>query len=292
MDSGKMSVCSGIGGFLERSDCVSSVGKQDKPIQEAYSKPVVNQTSLAATSTASYILPSGASTAGGRTIASIFSDVLSLITRTSDSSRSNIDSAYTAEGFNQRYAAAFGLKLYTFSEYQVAPGTTLTAQGAGFSKTGNTVHIGGSSVSGLDSSDGFTLTFTVPSMNNGTYEAWVENEKGSSRNDAQRVMLMITSSPAPRPIIQSVSPQYPSASDTLTFYGDNFSSSITVITTMGVRQNVPANGGSFTLKLSDLPYFSQARNAEAVKGQKVSFFIQVQNENGVTRQPFVFDIQF
>lgn len=284
VESKKTSICSGIGGFLERSDCISAVGRQDTPIQETFSKPVINQASLNATATPAV--------APARTLSTIFSDILSSLTRANDAARANPDSTYTADGFFQRLAVREGVTLYAFSEYQVAPGTTITAQGVGFTKTGNTVHIGDTSVSGIESADGTILTFTVPGMNDGQYEGWIENAKGSSRKTTQKVYLMVTDSPAPHPVITRVSPSMPAAEDTLTFYGENLGSSIMVISTLGVKEGISANGGSFSLRLSDLPYFSKMKNAKGMQGMKASFFIHVQNENGVTRQPFSFDVQF
>ncbi len=72
-------------------------------------------------------------------------------------------------------------------------GTMVTVYGTGFSPTGNTVRFGGGVVTGVSSSDGRTLTFTVPSqlagssqlVTAGTYNVSVSNFSGYTSNSIQ-----------------------------------------------------------------------------------------------------------
>lgn len=277
-------LCSAISGALERSDCVSSVGRVDNPTKIVFTEPTVNKTALTATTT------TVAKT--GTPLSTVFTDMLDRIKKTVSDTNNNPDSRFTAEGFYERLATHTGLNLYAFSEYQVAPGSVITAQGTGFTKTGNTLYLGTYSLSGLESADGSTLSFTVPSLNKGTYEGWIENTNGSSKKDDRKIMLMITNSPTPKPVIHSVSPKVPLSTDTVIFSGENFSSSVNVMTTFGAKESVSASGGSFALKVSDLPFYEKVKTAPGVAGTLVSFFIYVYNENGVSGKPFTFDIQF
>ncbi len=66
---------------------------------------------------------------------------------------------------------------------------TLTVRGNGFSATGNTVYFGNTLVSGVYSSDGSTLTFTVPvGYYSGTYAVMVKNAQGISSNSLSFVL--------------------------------------------------------------------------------------------------------
>ncbi len=72
-----------------------------------------------------------------------------------------------------------------------AVGSAVTVYGSGFSPTGNTVHFGGGVITGVNSSDGRTLTFVVPSqlvgpsatfVTVGTYNVSVSNFSGYTSN--------------------------------------------------------------------------------------------------------------
>ncbi|MEN9621605.1 MAG: hypothetical protein RLZZ67_39 [Candidatus Parcubacteria bacterium] len=292
VENKKPALCSGIQSTLNKVDCISSVGRVEKPTTEIFSKPTVNQDALKTDSFSNNQLISPRVSTSSAQASSWFNNLLEDMKQSAADTRANPDPNYTADGFYQRLAASQGITLYAFSEYQVAPGTTITAQGVGFTKTGNTLYLGTYSISGLESSDGTTVSFTVPSLNVGTYEGWVENTNGSSRKEDRKVMLMITNSPTPKPVIRSISPALPSDADTVTFSGENFSSMVNVATTFGNKEAVSATGGTFTLKPSDLTFYDKVKNAPGIKGSKVSFFIYVYNENGVSGQPFTFDIQF
>ena len=66
---------------------------------------------------------------------------------------------------------------------------TITLQGNGFSQTGNTVYFGNTLVSGVYSSNGSTLTFTVPvGYNSGTYAVMVKNAQNISSNSLSFIL--------------------------------------------------------------------------------------------------------
>lgn len=72
-----------------------------------------------------------------------------------------------------------------------AVGSTVTIYGSGFSPTGNTVHFGGGVITGINSPDGRSLTFIIPSqlagpsttfVTVGTYNVSVSNFSGYTSN--------------------------------------------------------------------------------------------------------------
>ncbi len=78
------------------------------------------------------------------------------------------------------------------------PGSTVTIQGANFTTAGNTVLLNGSSVATLGSSNGTSLSFSIPSgQAAATYTLAVQNANGTSGS----VALTVTSPPPPAPTV-------------------------------------------------------------------------------------------
>lgn len=212
--------------------------------------------------------------------------------RTSDPVSTQSDSRFSLQGFYDRIKGA-PLRLFAFSETQTRPGTELIASGFGFTSTDNTVSIGGYEVSGLQSSDGMTLSFVLPSgISEGTYDAWVTNSKGTSRNDAQPIRLTVTQNPTPRPILTSVSPSVPSVSDTVTLSGEHLSGAFALYTSLGIVQNIYATNSSIQFNISDSSLISKIKDANYVKGKIVQVYVIVATPQGYNKDMFVFNVQF
>ncbi|MBI5134577.1 MAG: hypothetical protein HZA81_04335 [Candidatus Taylorbacteria bacterium] len=206
--------------------------------------------------------------------------------------RQNPDPRYTADGFIARFSSSSPM-LYSFSRSQALPGTELVAQGLGFTKTGNEIHIGNYAVSGLASADGMTIRFTLPgSMEYGTYDTWVTNERGSSRNMSQPIRLTITDSPLSPPTITGISPSVPTLSDTVTVYGSNLRGALGIYTSLGVLENVYAGDSSLTFKISDFPMIEKIKDIKGVKGNLVAVTLIVGTPQGYNQEPFLFNVQF
>ncbi|MDO8552807.1 MAG: IPT/TIG domain-containing protein [bacterium] len=91
-------------------------------------------------------------------------------------------------------------------------GTSVTVFGSGFSQRGNSVHFGPGVITNLTSSDGTSLSFTVPSqftgygsqsMAVGTYNVSVTNDRGSTSNSLPFTVTSIEQNTLP-PTITSV----------------------------------------------------------------------------------------
>ncbi len=213
------------------------------------------------------------------------SSVISTITN-------SVDPELTLDGFLARLKESYPVRLYNFSDYQVAPGTEVQAYGINFDKADNTLVIGGTKITGLASTDGFTLTFKAPALSNGTYDAYVENKNGTSQNSGQKVSIVITSSPAPRPVIQSASPSPALPTDSVTLSGQNLLSGSNLVTTLGALSSVSADGTSIRFNISDLDKTKELIKSGQLKGQVFPLMIYVQNGNGVNKDYFVLNVQF
>lgn len=74
-----------------------------------------------------------------------------------------------------------GVSITSMSTQSAQVGTSITLYGTGFDITGtNTVHVGNATV--IASSNGSSLTFTVPSLPNGTYSVYITNSRGTSNS--------------------------------------------------------------------------------------------------------------
>lgn len=89
------------------------------------------------------------------------------------------------------YSYNCAISISSLSPQSGVVGSTVTIYGTGFSLTGNTVHFGNGIISNLSSSNGNTITFTVPSyltgygsqyVTNGSYNVYVQNAQGSTSN--------------------------------------------------------------------------------------------------------------
>ncbi len=99
--------------------------------------------------------------------------------------------SYGTYGYNYCPPNSGVIALTYLNPNSSAVGSTVTIVGSGFSQTGNTVRFGGGVITGLASSDGRTLSFTVPSQLVGgssdfvrqdTYNVSVSNFGGQTSN--------------------------------------------------------------------------------------------------------------
>lgn len=89
----------------------------------------------------------------------------------------------SAQQYQQQYpwnyaTPAYGISISSVSNTNAQVGTTITVYGSGFDAYGNTVRIGGTSVTA--SASGNSLSFAVPFMQTGTYGLTVSNSRGTS----------------------------------------------------------------------------------------------------------------
>lgn len=88
-------------------------------------------------------------------------------------------SAYSyAPQYSTNYPYYGGISISSLSSYSAQVGSSVTVYGTGFDAYGNTVRIGGTTVTA--SASGNVLTFTVPFMQTGTYGLTVSNSRGTS----------------------------------------------------------------------------------------------------------------
>lgn len=83
-----------------------------------------------------------------------------VLTRAKIQSSTNISTSIPA----QSQAAATGVKITSLSHTKAEAGTKVTISGEGFAKTGNKVLLGYKTITNLKSSDGKTLTFSLPAF--------------------------------------------------------------------------------------------------------------------------------
>lgn len=154
------------------------------------------------------------------------------------------------------YPETHNLRLYSATPYQVKPGNTLKMRGDNLGLSA-TLHLGDSYSTALISNESGTYQSIVPtSIPNGTYELWVTNTKGSSRNTAAPITVIVTDNPLPSPEITSISPKTISSLDqTITVTGNNFTGTVSVVSVFGAINGVSSSndGTSLTFRPSQFP---------------------------------------
>ncbi len=285
VENKKVSLCGGIQNVLNKSDCVSSVGRTEKPVQEVFVKPVIN--------TEAIVSKPITGTTTVNTLSSRFNAALNSLRNAVKNAQENPDSRYTAEGFFERLGSSGGLALYAFSEFQVQPGATVIAQGVGFTKTDNTLYVNGFGVPGLQSADGFTLEFTLPQgVPLGRQEVWVTNANGTSRLATRPVYITVTNNPVARPVITSVSPTTPTVNDRVTLTGSNLGSMVSILTSLGMTDKMQSTDTTVSFNISDLNAVSKIKDLDSVKGKLIPVQVVVGAPQGYNKDTFVFNVQF
>lgn len=199
----------------------------------------------------------------------------------------NPDPRLTADGFYDRMATIVPLSLFSVAPLQSKPGDTVTAFGFGFSKTDNTVQIGNRAVSGVQSTDGMTLTFSIPTnLSYSTYDVWVTNDRGTSKNPGQPIRIIISSNPKPAPEITGVTPANPKVGDTVTLSGKNLGGIIEVATSLG------SAGKSLSFKPASLEFYKFVIDTPELIGKLIPVYVYVVTDAGFNQEPFIFNVQF
>lgn len=275
-------LCGAILGTLGQTDCKNSVIKGEEQPVNAFSQAVANHN----------FAPITKITATSSPVIAQFTDILQKAGDAVRYANEHPDPKFTAAGFYDRLRSGTP-KLFSFSDYQIKPGAATTANGFGFTKTGNDIHIGGFTVPNLDSPSGATIDFTIPgSISEGIYQIWVTNANGSSKNDTQKIQIIITNNPAPRPTITGISPVLPTLDDTVTLTGQSLSNAVGVFTSLGVIKKVSSDAGSITFKISDFELVDKIKNLPNIKGKKITVSVIVGTPQGYNKDMFNFDVQF
>ena len=139
-----------------------------------------------------------------------------------------------------------GVVIKTPSQYSGKPGTSITIGGWGFTPTNNTIYFGSSyKVENVASSDGYTLTFSVPSIPAGAYVISLKNSNGESQT---KTFFSVTSATATTPVIESIMPESAKRGETVTIKGTGFSATGNMLrTSLGVFENIPSVDGTTIL---------------------------------------------
>ena len=174
--------------------------------------------------------------------------------------------------------------LFRAIPYEVRPGGVLTLEGSGFSKTLNKVYFNGAEAINASSTNGLALKVAIPTtLYSGEYELSVSNVFGSSENRDRPIKIKVTETPEDPPVIASAS----LSNGLVTLVGTGFSSSNSVLTTMGNSPSpIAASGNTLTFRLSELSMYSQIISKAPSGKYQITLWIHVQNEHGMTISPY------
>ncbi len=184
--------------------------------------------------------------------------------------------------------------LYRAVTYQVAPKGKIVLLGSGFDSIENSINVGALyTISSVASADGATLEATLPdAVPFGTYELWVENRNGVSKDSARAITMIVTDTPAQQPYIESISPRGISViTGAVTITGSGFTpTGNNIYASLGNILNVPSGDGkTLRIAMKDFPFNSKASTPNT-KGLSAMIWITIQNENGIQEKPFAVTI--
>jgi len=178
------------------------------------------------------------------------------------------------------------------SAYEGLPGVTVTLSGLGFTRTGNTVHLGNRALSDISSVSGTSIVFTIPDdMPKGKHSLFVSNTKGTSNEN----FFVVAGSLQQNPVIESSAPAEGLYGTEVTITGSGFTTTGNdVYTSFDIITNLPSPDGK-TLKFSVLPFPEIPELQVGVNlGQGIEWpvWFYVVNENGIseTSSKFVLKI--
>lgn len=203
----------------------------------------------------------------------------------------------SSQAFPSQNPSNPAVRLYTTSEYQIAPGKTLELEGEGFTPTSNTIHFGDNySVSNLSSdAEGSKISLIVPKdLRLGEYNIWITNNNGTTKRDDLRIFLLITNNPAERPIVSKVSPSPVAYDGEMTLEGSNFTSiGNSIYSSFG---NIPSisssDGKTLKFKISSLSEIHRLKeNENLIKGKILDGYLYVENNNGISKTPMIFSVK-
>jgi hypothetical protein len=156
--------------------------------------------------------------------------------------------------------------------------------GVGF-QTENTIHVGVNTFQHVLPQDGNNISFTIPAssaVQNGTYDVWVENSKGTSQVSKQSIKLTVTDAPQSAPTISSVLPKAVSGAGEVVVIGTGFTpTGNNIVSGFGTIKNLPSNGTQITFSpRSLLSAEIIARIGKSMPSIKIDFYIV--NANGAS----------
>lgn len=187
---------------------------------------------------------------------------------------------------------AFGMRvnqimLFRAFPFEVRAGDLITLDGSGFSKTANQISFNSGHSVIATSTDGMTLEVPVPAnLTLGEYKLSVSNILGSSDNSDTSVIIRVTSNPQLGPTIEGAS----IAGDMVTLTGKGFTSANNLITTLGNSSSpISSSGNTLTFRISDLSMYGEIKKF-TLGNYQAAFWIYVENEHGVNKEPYKLDI--
>jgi len=199
-------------------------------------------------------------------------------------------------GVQSDTAAAPGLRanrivLFRATPFEVRPGSTITLDGSGFSRTFNKVYFDGEEPVTAISTTGVSMKVVVPrTLSNGEHQISVTNSFGSSENPSQPILIKVTDTPSPPPVILSASV----SGDVVTLVGQGFSSSNSIFTSLGNTSSpsfTTAQGGVLTFRVSDLSMYQELKASFSSEGpHDIALWVYVQGEHGANKDPYKVDI--
>ncbi|MBI2674009.1 MAG: peptidoglycan-binding protein [Candidatus Zambryskibacteria bacterium] len=177
--------------------------------------------------------------------------------------------------------------LFRAFPFEVRPGDVISLDGSGFSKTLNKIYFNGGNPVIATSTDGITLDVPVPlTLSESEYRLAVSNVLGFSNNPDIAVVIKVTNNPQAEPAIESAS----IAGDVVTLVGTGFTSANNLITTFGNSpRSITASDGTITFHITELSMYNEIRKFTFGNYQTV-FWIYVQNEHGVNKEPYKLEI--
>ena len=178
-------------------------------------------------------------------------------------------------------------------------GATVTINGSGFTTNGNTIYFGGQVISNVYSSNGTSLSFTVPYVsytNGNSYSVYVTNGNGGSSNTIQFNINGGTTNNG-QINISYLSPSQGHVGNQIMIQGSGFTQYNTVHFGNGGSMNVPSNNGAtiyYTIPSSISPCDVVTNgNVCATYAQLVTFGsypIYITNQNGISSNSVNFQV--
>lgn len=203
----------------------------------------------------------------------------------------------SSEAFSSAESSKPVVRLYTTSEYQIAPGKDLVLEGEGFTPTLNVVHFGDNySVSSLNAdAEDLKISLVIPKdIRLGEYDIWVSNNNGTSKRDDLKIFLLITNNPAERPIVDKVSPSPVAYDGEITLTGSNFASNgNNIYSSFGNLSGVSSpDGKTLKFKVSSLSEIHKLKeNENLIKGKILDGYLYIENNNGISKTPMIFSVK-
>ena len=188
------------------------------------------------------------------------------------------------------------VRAYSTSEYQVSPGKTVILEGEGFTPKSNTIHLGeNNSIPDLGASEnGTKITFIVPKdLLLGKYSIWVTNGNGTSKSGAIKIYIVVTDSPAERPVVEKVEPVEATIDSEIVVSGKGFTTSRNNIYSMfgNVMNLNSSDGKTIKFKVSSMQQIAKMNTEKSAKNMPIEVWFYVANDNGYNKEPASFIIK-